>query len=115
MSRKVSCEKDMTLQRNENRFKSKRRSGFCEVTSGILVSILKQDRGCTGNSSDRLIPGICGLSSEERTDWISLHLLEFGRARQNVNEIFQIMRSLNRVMWRECFLLHENLEFRIMV
>lgn len=33
MSRKVSCEKDMTLQRNENGFKSKRRSGFCEVTS----------------------------------------------------------------------------------
>ena len=45
----------------------------------------------------RLIPGMAGLSDEERRSWLGLYSLEFRRVSGNQIEILKILTVLDRI------------------
>ena len=45
----------------------------------------------------RLIPGMAGLSYEERLNWLGLYSLAFKRVRGDLIETYEILTGLDRV------------------
>ena len=66
---------------------------YCPYLRKDVISIERIRENFT-----RLIPGLAGLSYEERLSWLELNSLEFRRIRGYLREPYKILTGLDRVI-----------------
>ena len=59
--------------------------------------------------------GLVGLSYKERLVQLDLYSLEFRRTRGDLFEVYKMIRGIDKVEVKECFLLKGNLEQEVIV